>query len=130
MTVKRGDQTRFAEFLHFTVEGFGYAIGVEDKGVARMELTFTDFTVPILESAEDGGGGAKGFDRGIAAQNQAGEMTAVDVADAAGKFVVFREEEGSERAAGRVFAEELIDGAEQALGVVAGDGALAAKIGL
>ncbi len=128
--LKRGDETCFAELLHFTVEGFGYAVGVQDKGVAGMELAFADFAIPVVEGAEDGGRGAEIFDRRIAAQDEAGEMAAVDVADAAGKLVVFGKEEGGERAAGRVFAEELIDGAEQALGVVSGNGALAAKVGL
>ncbi len=57
-------------------------------------------------------------------------MAAVDVANAPGKFVVFGEEKGGERAAGRVFAEELIDGTEKVLRVVPRNGALAAEIGL
>ena len=125
-----GDEAIFAEFFVVGIEGFGYAVGIKDEGVAGLELAFADFAIPVVEGAEDGGGGAETFDGGIAAEDQAGEMAAIDVADAAGKFVVLGEEERGERAAGRVFAEELIDGAEKVLRVVTRDGALAAKIGL
>jgi len=57
-------------------------------------------------------------------------MAAVDVAEAAGGDVVIGEEEGGEGAVGSVLREELIDGAEEALGLVERDGALAAEIGL
>jgi hypothetical protein len=57
-------------------------------------------------------------------------MAAVDVAEAAAGDMVIGEEEGGEGAVGRVLAEELIDGAEEALRLVERDGALAAEIGL
>ena len=56
-------------------------------------------------------------------------MAAVDIAEAAGGDVVVGEEERGEGAVGRVLREELVDGAEEALGLVR-DGALAAEIGL
>src|SRR5229473_1915572 len=57
-------------------------------------------------------------------------MAAVGIAQAAGGVVVFGEEEGGECAVGSVVAKELVDGAKEALGLVKGDGALAAQIGL
>src|SRR5258708_1171210 len=57
-------------------------------------------------------------------------MAAVGIAQAAGGVVVFGEEEGGECAGGSVVARELVDGAKEALGLVKGDGALAAQIGL
>ena len=124
------DEALFAEFFEGGIEGFGDAIGVKGERVARMELAFADFAIPIAEGTEDGGGGVQGFEGRVSAENEAGEMAAVDVAEAAGGVVVLGEEKGGEGAVGGVFAEELIDGAEQAQGIVAVDGALAAEIGL
>src|SRR5260370_21532390 len=57
-------------------------------------------------------------------------MAAVGIAQAAGGVVVFGEEEGGECAVGSVVAKELVDGTKEALGLVEGDGTLAAQIGL
>ena len=56
-------------------------------------------------------------------------MAAVDVADAARGVVEFREEQRGEGSVGSIFAEELIDGAEQPAWID-GHGALAAEIRL
>src|SRR6266699_2155559 len=57
-------------------------------------------------------------------------MAAIGVTQAAGVVVIFGEEESSESAVGRIFAEELIHGTQEALRLIEGDGALAAQIGL
>src|SRR5260370_35466213 len=57
-------------------------------------------------------------------------MAAIRIAQAAGGVIVFGEEESGKGAVGSVVAEELVDGAKEALGLVEGDGALAAQIGL
>src|SRR5260370_317017 len=57
-------------------------------------------------------------------------MAAVGIAQAAGGVVVFGEEESGEGAVGGVVAKELVDGTKEALGLVEGDGTLAAQIGL
>src|SRR6266851_4759443 len=57
-------------------------------------------------------------------------MAAIGVAQAAGGVVVFGEEESGEGAVGSVVAKELVDGAKETLGLIEGDGALAAQIGL
>src|SRR5229473_196685 len=57
-------------------------------------------------------------------------MAAIRIAQAAAGVIVFGEEESGEGAVGCVVAEELVDGAKEALGLVEGDGALAAQIGL
>src|SRR5216684_657840 len=57
-------------------------------------------------------------------------MAAIGVAQAAGGVIVFGEEESGEGAVGCVVAKELVDGAKEALGLVEGDGALAAQVGL
>jgi hypothetical protein len=57
-------------------------------------------------------------------------MAAIGVAQAARGVVVFGEEEGGESAVGSVVAKELVHGTQEALGLVEGDGALAAQIGL
>lgn len=57
-------------------------------------------------------------------------MAAIDVAEQAGGNVIVGEEERGEGTVGCVLGEELIDGLEEAFGVVEGNGALAAEIGL
>jgi hypothetical protein len=57
-------------------------------------------------------------------------MAAIDVAEAARRDVVIGEEESGEGAVGGVLTEELIDGAQETLGLVERDGGLTAEIGL
>src|SRR6266852_3294796 len=95
-----------------------------------MELAFSNFTIPILEDTQYGGGGLEALDYIIAAEKQSGEMAAIGVAQAAGGVVVFGEEKRGKGAVGRVVAEKLIHGAQEALQLIKSDGALAAQIGL
>ena len=130
MAAEGFDQAGFAEFVAGFVEGFGDAVGVEGESVAGVEGALADFAIPFFENAEDGGGGVEAVDRIVAAEDECGRMAAIDVAEAAGRDVVIGEEERGEGAVGRVLGEELIDGAQEALGLVERDGALAAEIGL
>ena len=57
-------------------------------------------------------------------------MAAIYIAEAAAGDVVIGEEEGGEGTVWGVLAEELIDGAQEALGLIERDGGLAAEIGL
>src|SRR6266481_755703 len=57
-------------------------------------------------------------------------MAAVSIAEQASGVVVFGEKESSEGAVGRVFAEELIHRTQEMVGLLLGDGAEAAQIGL
>src|SRR5260370_13811202 len=57
-------------------------------------------------------------------------MATIRVAEAADGVVIFSEEEGGKGAVGCVVAEELVDGAKKALGLIESDGALAAQVGL
>ena len=111
------------------VEGFGDAVGVEGESVAGVELAFVERGVPILEGAHDCGGGFEAMDGIVGAQQKRWKMAAVGVAQAAGDVVELREEQCGERGVGGVFAEELIDGTEQASGI-RGQGPLAAQVGL
>ena len=63
-------------------------------------------------------------------EDDAGEVTAVDVAESAGGVVVVGEEDGGVGGVGGVLEEEAVDGLEEELGPVAGKGELAAKVGL
>ena len=124
------DQAVFTELVAGFVESFGDAVGVESEGLAGAERALADFTIPFFENAEDRGGGVETVDRIVAAEDERRQMAAVDVAEAAGRDVVIREEERGEGAVGSVLGEELVDGGEEALGVVERDSALAAEIGL
>src|ERR1700674_874463 len=57
-------------------------------------------------------------------------MATVGVAEQAYGVVIFGEEKRGEGAVGGVFAEELIHGAQDMIGLLPGDGAETAKIGL
>ena len=130
MAAEGFDQAVFAEFVAIFVEGFGDTVGVKGEGVAGAEGALADFTIPLFENAEDRGGGVEAIDGIVLTEDECGQMATIDVAEAAGGDVVIGEEECSERTVGRVLGEELIDGLQEALGLVKRDGALAAEIGL
>src|SRR5260370_13782318 len=130
MTLEGFDQALFAELFVGGIVGLGYAVGVESERVTQAKPTFCNFAIPILENTEHGGGGLEALHSGITAEEQGGEMTAIGVAQAARSVVVFGEEEGGESAVGSVVAKELVHGAQEALGLIDCDGALAAQIGL
>src|SRR4029077_8632738 len=94
------------------------------------EGALAEFAVPFFENTEDGSGRVETVDRIVAAEDERRQSAAVDVAEAAGRDVVIREEESGEGAVGCVLRKELIDGAKETLGLVERDSALAAQIGL
>lgn len=130
MVAKGIDEARLTKFLPGRAERFGDAVGVQNERIAGRELTFGEGTIPIFESAHDGGGGGQTFERIVGAQEKRRKMATVRIAKTARGVVVFGEEECGESGVSGVIAEKLIDGGEQTLRVVHGDGALAAEIGL
>src|SRR6267143_2038945 len=124
------DQALFAELLVGGVVGFGDAVGVESKSVARTKLTLSNFAIPILEDSQHRGGGLEALDGVIAVEQKRGEMAAIGITQAACRVVVFAEEKGGEGAVGSVVAKELVHGAQEALRLIQSDGALAPEIGL
>jgi len=58
----------FAELFAGGVGGFGDAIGVERESVAAAEMAFADGAIPVLEDAQDGGGGVEALDGAVAAE--------------------------------------------------------------
>src|SRR5712692_4761650 len=130
MALQGFDEALLSELLVIRVVGFGDAVGVQGESVPWTELAFSDGAIPILENSQYGGGSAEALHGVVAAEHKSGKMAAIRVAQAAGGVVVFREEERGERAVGRIFAEEPIHRAHQALRLIERDGALAAQIGL
>ena len=128
--LERGDEAVFAELFFGLVEGFGDSVGVEGEDVAGGELAVDGGGVPVFEEAEDGGGGLEMLDVAVVAEEDAGEMAAVGVTEAAGVVVVVGEEDGGVSAVDGVLVEEAIDGPEEELGFVAREGELAAEVGL
>jgi len=129
MATQRIEEARFAEFFVFVVEGFGDAVGVEGQEVAGGEMAFANFAIPLFENAQDCGGGVKA-DSVVTAEKKSREMAAVGVAQKAGGVIIFGEEKSGEGSVGGVFAEELVDGAQEMVGLLVGHGAEAAQIGL
>src|SRR5712664_2713740 len=104
-------QALLSKFFSRSVEGLGDAVGVEGDGIAAEELALPDCAIPLLKQSQNGGGGVQAFESVIAAKQEAGEMSAVGVAQALRLVVIFSEEERGIGAVGRVVVEQLIDGA-------------------
>ena len=130
MAAEGFDEAAFAEFIAIFVEGFGDPVGVEGESVAGTEAALADFAVPFLENAENCSSGVEAVDGLVTAENECGQMAAIDETQAAGSDVVIGEEKRGEGAVGSVLREELINSLEEALGMIKRDGALAAEIGL
>ena len=86
--------------------------------------------MPLLEEAEDGGGGVEAIDLSVVAEKDGTEVAAVGVAETALCVVVVGEEDGGVGGVGGAVEEEAIDGLQEELGFVAGEGELAAEVGL
>ncbi len=86
--------------------------------------------VPFGEEAEDGAGGGELFDCAVGAEEQAGEVSAVGVLQAAFHVAVFGEEHGGVGAVDGVVVEGFVDAAQKQLRLLAGHGELAAEVGL
>jgi hypothetical protein len=120
----------FAEFIARVVEGFGDAVGVKGKRIARKELRFADGAIPFLEHPEDCGRRVEPLERIVLAEQKSGKMAAVGVAQTARGIVIFGEKKSSEGTVGGVLAKELIHGTQKTLRLIDRDGALATQIGL
>src|SRR5260370_40564029 len=130
MTLQGFDEALFAELFVCGVVGFGDAIGVEGEGVACAKLAFSNLAIPILENAQDGGGGFEALDGAIAVEEKSGEMAAIGVTQVACGVVVLGEEKGGESTDGSIVAKELVHGAHQSVRLIESDGAQAAQVGL
>ena len=84
MAAEGFDQAVFAELVAIFVESFGDTVSIEGQGVAGAERALAYFAIPFFENAEDGGSGIEAVDRIVAAEDECGQMAAVDVTDAAG----------------------------------------------
>src|ERR1700739_703571 len=111
-------------------KSFGNSIGVERKCIPGVKLALLNLAFPFLESAKNRRCGFEPVEGIVAAQEQRGEVAAVDVSQAAGCGVILREEQCGEGSSGCILAEELIHGAQEALRLVQRDGGLAAQISL
>jgi len=128
MAAEGVEKARFAEFLAIMVEGFGDAVGVESEDVAGGDLAFAELALPLFENAKNRGGGVEARHAAVVAEEKGGEMATVGVAEQARRVVVFGEKKSSEGTVGSVFAEELIYGTQQMVGLLLGDGAETAEI--
>src|SRR6266571_840663 len=130
MALQNFDKALLAELVVVRVVGFGDAVGVESEGIAWEKLAFSNFAIPILENPKHGGSGVEALNGVITVEQQAGEMAAIRVAQAADGIVIFGEEKGGKGAVGSVVAEQLVHGTQEPLRLIESDGALAAQISL
>src|SRR6266704_6109524 len=126
MALQNFDKALLAELVVVRVVAFGDAVGVESEGITWEKLAFSNFAIPILENPKHGGSGVQALNGVITVEQQAGEMAAIRVAQAADRVVVFGEEECGEGAVRRVVAEELVHGTQEALRLIESNGALTA----
>src|SRR5713226_1523025 len=70
MPLQGFDEPLLAELLISGVVGFGDAVGVEGERIARTELAFSNFAIPILEDSQYGGRGLQPLDGAIAAKQK------------------------------------------------------------
>src|SRR5579863_8376582 len=129
-TTEGFDEAALAEFFAGLVERLGDAVGVKGERIAGTELALAKRTVPLLEKPDRETGGIEAIESAIAAKKKSGKMTAIGVAQTARCVVVVGVKKSGVGAIGRVFAEELIDGAQQALGLIGSNGAETPKIRL
>src|SRR5882762_3053384 len=127
---QRFNQAPFAEFLLLRVVGFGDAISVKRERVSSAKPALANRAIPFLEDPQHGRRGLEPFQSVIAPEEQSGEMPAIRVAQTPRVVVIFGEEKRGERTVRRIFAKELVHGAQEALRLVHGNGALAAQIRL
>jgi len=128
MAAEGVEKARLAVFFAIVVEGFGDAVGVEGENVAGCDLAFAELALPLFENAQDGGGGVEACHAAVVAKEKGGEMATVGVAEQARRVVVFGEKKSSKGTVGSVFAEELIYGTQEMVGLLLGDGAETAEI--
>ena len=124
------DETLLAELLAGVVEGFRDAVGVEGQEVVGLETALPDRALPLPEEPQDGRGRLEPVHGPVTTQDERAEVAAVHVAEPARGVVVVGEEEAGEGAFGRVLAEELVDGLEEAPRLVEGERDLAAEVRL
>jgi hypothetical protein len=84
----------------------------------------------LREQAEKGAGGVEAFDGVIGAQDKAGKMSAVGIAEELGVVIVHGKEERGVGAVDCVLVEHAVYGLQQEFRTIEGDGTLAAQIGL
>src|SRR5258708_30276419 len=101
------DKALLAELVVVRVVGFGDAVGVESEGIAWEKLAFSNFAIPILENPKHGGSGVEALNGVITVEQQAGQMAAIRVAQAADGIVLFGEEKTRKGAVEAAVTEEL-----------------------
>src|ERR1700674_4329470 len=130
MAAKSVDQRALAELLAGRVAGFGDAIGVEGEHVSGEQSAFSDGAIPLREEAKESAGGIEPLTRAIRAQNQAGQVAAVRVAQALLVVIVQSEKKRGVGTVDRVLVEQAVHGLEQEFRTIQGQSTLAAQVGL
>jgi len=70
MAAQSFDEALFSKFFPCFAERFGDAVSVESKGIAGKELALRNRAIPLLENAENGGGGVETIEGVVAAEEK------------------------------------------------------------
>ena len=73
------DQALLSKLFLSSIERFGKSIRIECQGIAGMELTFLNRTIPFLEKAHYRAGGVQPFEIMVVTQQKTGMMSTIRV---------------------------------------------------
>ena len=106
-------QILLAKFFAAIVNRLRDAVGIEGEQVSGSELELGELALPILKQTQQGCRGMETAAGVVWAKNQAGEVSAVGVAQASRVIVLFGEEKRSVGAVDGVLEKETVDGAQE-----------------
>ena len=117
MRQQRLGQTLFSEFLTRIIEGFCYAIRVEQEYVSWEQRPFLYRAIQFFEKPQNCTRRIEPFERSILPEQKGGHVSAIRIAQAPLSIVVFGEEQSGVRAVGRILVKDPVRRSQEALGL-------------
>src|SRR5205814_1293787 len=109
---------------------FGNSIGVKSEQVSGRHCEVGERALPVLEKTHQSCRGVEPAQGVARAQNKAGEVSAVSIAEAGRLCVVFSEKQRSVGPVDGIPVEEVVDRTQKEFGLRQGESALTAQVRL